>query len=166
MKAEFSKTWNTSTQPRKQRKYRYNAPLHILRKYLSAHLSKHLRKEYGRRSAKLRTEDVVKIMRGEFSGKEGKVQKVDISKSTVFIDGVSRKKAGGKEFQVPIQCSNVQIIELNLKDEKRVRALKKIKKSASKTEKTAKLKEEKPKTEKPKAEIKEIKKVEEKKEAK
>lgn len=135
MKAEFSKTWNTSTQPRKQRKYRHNAPIHVRRKFLSAHLSKHLRKEYGRRSAKLRTEDVVRIMRGEFAGKEGKVQKVDISKSTVFVEGISKKKAGGKEFQAPIQASNVQIVELNLKDEKRIRALKKKKKSAVKAEK-------------------------------
>jgi len=147
MKAEFSKTWNTSTQPRKQRKYRHNAPIHVRRKFLSAHLSKHLRKEYGRRSVKLRTEDVVKIMRGEFAKKEGKVQKVDISNSTVFVEGVSKKKAGGKEFQVPVQSSNVQIVELNLKDEKRVNALKKIKKTSVKAEKPAKTKEEKPKTE-------------------
>ncbi len=147
MKAEFSKTWNTSTQPRKQRKYRHNAPIHVRRKFLSAHLSKHLRKEYGRRSVKLRTEDVVKILRGEFKGKEGKVQKVDISNSTIFVEGVSKKKSGGKEFNVPMQSSNVQIIELNLKDEKRVNALKKIKKTAANAQKPRKSKEEKPKVE-------------------
>jgi len=134
MKAQFSKTWNTSKQPRKQRKYRHNAPLHIGRKYLSAHLSKHLRKEYGRRSAKLRTEDLVKIMRGEYAGKEGKIQKMDVSKSTVFIEGISDKRSGGKEFNVPIQASNLQIVELNLKDERRINTLKKIKKTAAKAE--------------------------------
>ena len=154
MKAEFSKAWNTSTQPRKQRKYRHNAPIHVRRKFLSAHLSKHLRKEYGRRSVKLRTEDVVKVLRGEFKKKEGKVQKVDISNSTIFVEGVSKKKSGGKEFNVPIQSSNVQIIELNLKDEKRVNALKKIKKVSAKTEKPAKSKEVKPKAETKQAEEK------------
>ncbi len=140
MKALFSKTWNTSKQPRKQRKYRHNAPIHVKRKYLSANLSKHLRKEYGRRSAKLRAEDLVKIMRGEFSKKEGKVLKIELSDSTVTIDGISKKKSGGKEFNVPIQASNVQIIELNLKDEKRVAALKK--KKAPKQEKPAAEKKE------------------------
>ncbi|MBU4300777.1 MAG: 50S ribosomal protein L24 [Nanoarchaeota archaeon] len=147
MKAQFSKTWNTSKQPRKQRKYRHNAPLHVRRKYLSAHLSKHLQKEYGRRSAKIRTEDLVKVMRGEYAGKEGKIQKMDVSKSVVFIEGISGKRSGGKEFNVPIQASNVRIVELNLKDERRINALKKIKKTVKKAEKPAKIKEEKPKSE-------------------
>ena len=146
MKAQFSKTWNASKQPRKQRKYRHNAPLHVGRKFLSAHLSKHLRKEYGRRSAKLRTEDLVKVMRGEYAGKEGKIQKMDVSKSTVFIEGISDKRSGGKEFNVPIQASNLQIVELNLKDERRINTLKKIKKTAAKAEKP--VKEAKPKAEK------------------
>lgn len=153
MKALFSKKWNVSKQPRKQRKYRHNAPIHVKRKFLSANLSKHLRKEYGRRGAKVRTEDLVKIMRGEFSGKEGKVLTIELSDSTITIDGISKKKSGGKEYNMPIQASNVQIIELNLKDEKRVAALKK--KKAPKQEKPAKEKNvAKPKTEEKKVEEK------------
>ncbi|VVB61191.1 50S ribosomal protein L24 [uncultured archaeon] len=154
MKSIFSKTWKASKQPRKQRKYRHNAPIHVRRKFLSAHLSKHLRKEYGRRSAKLRTEDLVKILRGEFNGKEGKVQKIDLSKSFVFIEGITKKKSGGKEFQVPVHASNVQIVELNLKDAKRVKALKKQREPPAQ------------KTEKPTKEVKETKEVKQKPESK
>ncbi|MBU4246086.1 MAG: 50S ribosomal protein L24, partial [Nanoarchaeota archaeon] len=80
-------------------------------------------------------------------GKEGKIQKMDVSKSVVFIEGISGKRSGGKEFNVPIQASNVRIVELNLKDERRINALKKIKKTVKKAEKPAKIKEEKPKSE-------------------
>ena len=33
MKSIFSKSWVSSKQPRKQRKYRYNAPDHIKKKF-------------------------------------------------------------------------------------------------------------------------------------
>jgi len=45
MKQKFSTTWKASKQPRKQRKYSANAPLHIKRKMLSANLSKTLERE-------------------------------------------------------------------------------------------------------------------------
>ncbi|MCW1309534.1 MAG: 60S ribosomal protein L26, partial [Candidatus Nanoarchaeia archaeon] len=35
----WSKKWKSSKKPSKQRKYRYNAPLHIRRKFLSVNLS-------------------------------------------------------------------------------------------------------------------------------
>lgn len=131
MRTLFSKTWNASRQARKQRKYRYNAPLHIKRKFLSAHLAKHLRKEYGRRSAVVRKDDLVKVLRGKFAGKEGKVSVVDTKNSRIFIEGAVLKKAGGKEAHVPVDPSNVMIVELNLKDAKRVKALKKQKTAAA-----------------------------------
>ncbi len=156
MRTLFSKTWNASRQARKQRKYRYNAPLHIKRKFLSAHLAKHLRIEYGRRSAVVRKDDVVKVMRGKFAGKEGKVSGVDMKNSRIFIEGAAVKKAGGKEAQVSIDASNVMIVELNLKDTKRVKALKKQKTAAAP-------KQEKP-AEAPKKAGKKIEKAEAKKE--
>ncbi len=62
MKRKFSKSWKSSKQPRKQRKYAANAPLHLKRKLLSVNLSKDLRKKYGKRNMMIRKEDVVKIM--------------------------------------------------------------------------------------------------------
>ncbi|MCD6275005.1 MAG: 50S ribosomal protein L24, partial [Candidatus Aenigmarchaeota archaeon] len=50
MKQLFSKSWVKSKQPRKQRKYRHNAPKHIRQKFMHANLSKELREKYNRRS--------------------------------------------------------------------------------------------------------------------
>ena len=73
MKKEFSTSWIGSKQPRKQRKYRHNAPLHIKSKMMGSHLSKELRKKYGTRSVRIRKGDEVKIMIGKFKGKTGKI---------------------------------------------------------------------------------------------
>ncbi|MBC7119559.1 MAG: 50S ribosomal protein L24, partial [Methanobacteriaceae archaeon] len=62
-----------SKQPRKQRKFLHNAPLHIRHKIMSANLSKELREEYNRRSLPVRKGDKVEIMRGDFKGHQGKI---------------------------------------------------------------------------------------------
>ncbi len=62
MKKKFSDKWKASKLPRKQRKYLANAPLHIKRKFLSANLSKELRKKHGKRSIPIRKGDTVRIM--------------------------------------------------------------------------------------------------------
>jgi large subunit ribosomal protein L24 len=63
MKTDFSKSWKSSKQPRKQRKYLYNMDLHNVKKLMSAHLSKELMKKYGKRNIPIRKGDKVKIMR-------------------------------------------------------------------------------------------------------
>ena len=67
-----------STQPRKQRKFIYKAPLHIRHKLMSVTLSEELREQYGRRSLPVKSGDTVKVMRGDFKDHEGKVEKVDL----------------------------------------------------------------------------------------
>ena len=47
---EWNPNWNSVKDRRKQRKYIYNAPIHVRRKLMSAHLSKELREKYKRRS--------------------------------------------------------------------------------------------------------------------
>ncbi len=121
-----------SKQPRKQRKFLYNADLHLRRKLMSAHLSKELREKYGRRSFPVRKGDEVKIMRGSFKGKTGKVVRVDYKNYKVYIEGITRKKVDGTEAMVPIHPSNLMIISLNLEDTKRLEALeRKVKANAS-----------------------------------
>jgi len=132
MKQTFSRSWRSSKSPRKQRKYEANAPLHIRRKFLSVNLSKELRKRYSTRNVVVRKGDLVKVLRGKFKGKEGKVLRVDTKKVRVFVEGVVRKKVDGSEVQVPLHPSNLQIIELNLEDEKRFKRLKKEKSTSSK----------------------------------
>ncbi len=119
MKKNWSPKWVGSTQPRKQRKYRYNAPLHVRRKFISAHLSRELRERYGKRSIPLRKGDEVVVMKGGFKGFTGNIDRIDMSESKVFIDGVKRKKVDGSEIPVPIDPSNVMITKLTLEDKMR-----------------------------------------------
>lgn len=119
MKNKFNKSWKSSKQPRKQRKYIANAPLHIKRNVLSANLSKELRKKYKKRNIVIRKGDNVKIVRGKFKKKQGKVLRIEIKKSRVYIEGIQIKKIDGSKVDVPIRPSNLQIIELNLEDKKR-----------------------------------------------
>ena len=123
MKKEFSIHWNGSRQPRKQRKYLANAPLHIRHKMLSANLTKELRKKYGKRNFPVRKGDKVRIMNGEFNKKSGKVEIVDLKKLRIVIEGVHRTKKDGTKINVYFHPSNLQIKELNLDDKKRIEAL-------------------------------------------
>lgn len=115
----FSRAWKSSKQPRKQRKYRYHAPLHLRQKLISAHLAESLIKEYKRRSIGARKGDEVLIMRGEFKDKAGKITEVNLKKLKVFVDVAKTKKVSGQEVQVPIDPSNVKITKLNLDDKHR-----------------------------------------------
>ncbi|MDI9623928.1 MAG: 50S ribosomal protein L24 [Methanothermobacter sp.] len=112
-----------SKQPRKQRKFLHNAPLHIRHKIMSANLSKELRKEYNRRSLPVRKGDKVEIMRGDFKGHQGRIEKVDLKNYKVYVEGATIQKVDGTTTYFPIHPSNLQIIELNLEDEKRIKVL-------------------------------------------
>ena len=129
MKKKFSTQWKSNNQTRKQRKYLANAPLHLRHKFLSANLSKELRKKYKRRGFPVRKGDKVKIMVGKFKGKEGKIGSVDLKKLRVTIEGIQRQKKDGTKINVYFHPSNLQILELNLEDKERIKALeRKIKK--------------------------------------
>ncbi len=123
MKKKFSKKWKKSKQGRKKRKYLANAPLHIKHKLISSNLSKELRKKYGKRSFPIRKGDEVKIMRGEFKGKKGKVNMVDKKNLKVSVEGIQRKKKDGGKVNVHFDASKLQIQTLNLEDKKRGKSL-------------------------------------------
>lgn len=109
----------SSTQPRKQRKERYNAPLHRRQKYMRAPLSKDLREELKKRNAQVRKGDTVKVMRGDHAGTEGDVEEVDLKRCTIKVAGVSNYRADGTEVPRPLHPSNVVITKLNLEDAER-----------------------------------------------
>ena len=123
MKQEFSKSWISSKQTRKQRKYRANAPLHVKQNLLGSHLSKDLRKKYGKRNVPLRKDDDVRIKKGEFKGKSGKIETINKTKLKVSIVNITRTKKDGSKVVVWFDPSNLQIKELNLEDSKRKQAL-------------------------------------------
>jgi large subunit ribosomal protein L24 len=119
MKNKWSKSWKSSKQPRKQRKYAMNAPLHLMHRLLGAHLSKELRGKYGIRSVTLRSGDKVKIMRGKFSGSTGTVDSVDLKTLKVYVTGAESIKKDGSKILKPIHPSNLMITDLNLNDKRR-----------------------------------------------
>lgn len=120
---EFSGTWKSSKKPRKQRKYRLNAPLHIKQKFASAHFSKDLKKKYGKRNVGLRKGDKVKVMRGQFRNKEGKIEKIDLKKTRIFVNGIEITKKDGTKKMIALHPSNLMITELNLDDKLRQNTL-------------------------------------------
>jgi large subunit ribosomal protein L24 len=135
MKQKFNKNWKSSKQPRKQKKYSANAPLHLKRKFTSVNLSKELRKKYGKRNLPVRKGDKVKVMVGKFKKNEGKVTKVMLKTSKVIVDGVQMKKKDGSKIDIKMEPSNLQIIELNLEDKKRLETQKVQENKEKKTEK-------------------------------
>ena len=114
-----------SSKARVQRYNQANAPLHVKRKMLSAHLSADLRKEYGKRSARVCKGDTVMVVRGneDIRGIEGKVVNVYTQTGRVAIEGVTIKSADGTEKERPIHASNLVIVKLNLDDAWRKEAL-------------------------------------------
>ena len=122
MKA-FSRFWKSSKKPRKQRKYRFNAPLHIRKRMLRAHLSKQLREKYKCRSFGLRVGDKVKVLRGAFRGKEGTIKEVDSKRLKVTVNGVEITKNDGTKVFPYLDPSNLQILELKTDDKARQKAL-------------------------------------------
>ncbi len=124
MTQKFKPSWKSSKQPRNQRRYRKNAPQHIRAKFMGAHLCKDLRKKYGKRSVRVIKGDKVQIMTGQFKGKSGKVERVDVKNQKVFIAKIEIQKIDGSKIFYPIHPSNLEITELNLGDKKRAELLK------------------------------------------
>lgn len=119
----FSKSWISSTKPRKQRKYRFNAPLHKKRKFLSARLSKDLTKKHNTRNIPLRKGDRVKIVRGNYKGTLGKIDRINLKRERIFVEGTERTKRDGTKSLYPIHPSNVIIYDLVLDDKMRKQML-------------------------------------------
>jgi large subunit ribosomal protein L24 len=168
-----------SIQPRKQRKMRYNAPIHRRRKMIASHLAEDLMLKYNKRSVPVKKGDTVKIIRGGLKGHIGKVASVDTRKMKITVEGATVAKADKSQVARPIDPSNVIITHLDLSDPwrskkigegkiKRKRKRKEKKEEKAETEKEVKKKTEKEeKAEKeiePESEIKESKKTELKKE--
>jgi ribosomal protein L24p/L26e, archaeal/eukaryotic len=118
-----------SSKARVQRKAQANAPTHVKRKMLSAHLSDELRAEYGVRTARVCKGDTVAVLRGEedVRGTEGKVLEVFTKTGRVSVEGVSINQADGTATVRPIHASNLVITKLNTEDAWRVDSLSKAK---------------------------------------
>ena len=118
------------TKPGKQRKMLYQAPLHARRKHFSAPLSPKLKVSHGVNALPVRSGDTVLITRGDHSGLEGKVTRVDSKKYRVFIEGLTREKVDGTTVFVPVHPSKIMITRLNLDDKWRKKILKRKREAA------------------------------------
>jgi large subunit ribosomal protein L24 len=96
-----------------------HVPKHVRDRMIGSALSDALRQQYGRRSARVIKGDTVKVMRGEYSDIEGKVEKINTKRGTLAIEGVQREKVRGGNVKVKIHASNVMIVGFNLDDKYR-----------------------------------------------
>ncbi|MCC6054590.1 MAG: 50S ribosomal protein L24 [Thermosphaera sp.] len=123
----------TSSKPSAQRKALYQMPLHLRHKLFNAMLSPELVEKYGVKRLPVRVGDVVRIMRGDFAGHEGKVVEVDLDRVRIHVEGVQIKKADGTPVYYPIHPSKVMIVKLDLSDKYRLKIIER-RKAVSKTE--------------------------------
>jgi len=86
---------------------------------ICSNLSNNLRKDHNTKSMRVVKGDTVKIMRGEYKGVEGKVEKLNTVKGRLSIEGVQREKIKGGQVKVQIHASNVRITSLHLDDKYR-----------------------------------------------
>lgn len=90
---------------------------------MSAHLSEDYladRKRKLPRAVPVRKGDVVKILRGDDAGKEGKVATVDYRDLRIEIEGITHAKSDGTQVAKPIHPSNVIIVKLDETDPRRL----------------------------------------------
>lgn len=138
-----------SRQPRKQRKRRSQAPFHKRDKLMSVSLDKKLRKKYKRRRMPVRKGDKVEVLRGDFKGIRSKIKDLDLKKLKVTLEDVKREKTEGTEIHVPLEPSNLKIVDADLSDKKRQKIVKRVegkfevKKKKKKEKKEKKKKKEK-----------------------
>ena len=103
--------------PTKVRNYQiYRATYTTRSKQLGSHLSKDLQKKYGKRSIRITLGDTVKVIRGEYRGVDGKVSKIEMTRSSIAIEGIKKEKSRGEKFDIFIPASNVVVTGLNLDD--------------------------------------------------
>jgi large subunit ribosomal protein L26e len=110
---------DVSSSRRKARKAHFAAPSSIRRKIMSAPLSKELRGKHNTRSLPIRKDDEVRIVRGTYKGREGKVTQVYRKKWVIHVDRVQRDKTNGATASIGVNPSNVVITTIKLDKDRR-----------------------------------------------
>eukprot|EP01016_Furgasonia_blochmanni_P001096 TRINITY_DN1039_c0_g1_i1.p1 TRINITY_DN1039_c0_g1~~TRINITY_DN1039_c0_g1_i1.p1 ORF type:complete len:180 (+),score=57.35 TRINITY_DN1039_c0_g1_i1:162-701(+) len=111
-KEEMKQNNEVSSLRGKQRRAHFAAPSHLRRKLMSAHLSEELRKKHNVRAVPVRKDDEVIIVRGTYKGHKGKVTQVYRRRWCIYVEKLSKTKANGAPFQIPIHPSKVFITKL------------------------------------------------------
>lgn len=119
MADDWSREWKSSSDPQKQRKYRENAPYHIRKKFLSAHLADHIAELFGTTSLPVREGDRAEVMRGDWAGMEGTIDRIDYSDYSVYISGIERERVDTSDAKIALDPSNIKLTKLNVDDDLR-----------------------------------------------
>lgn len=113
-------------------------PKHMTERMLRSPLSRALREKYGRRNVRVIAGDTIKVTRGEYSGIEGKVEKVNMKRGSLAIEGIQREKVRGGNVKVEINSTNVVVTDLDLDDKLRQALIQRIHESEKRNLKTKK----------------------------
>lgn len=125
---------------------------HMRDRSIAAHLGDNLRQQYRLRSYRVIKGDTVRVVRGEYSGIEGKVESVDTVTGGLAIEGIQREKVRGGNVKVRIHSSNVMITNMNLDDKYRQERLQgRSSKEKPKTDRRARIQKRKKRMTKEKA---------------
>ena len=101
----------------------YYATMQTASAQLSSLLSANLRKKYSKKSVRVKEGDSVKVIRGEFTGVDGKITKVSSADGGLTIEGVKKEKLKGEKYDVFIHTSNIIVTALNTDDKWRINKL-------------------------------------------
>jgi len=96
---------------RRQRKLLFNLHVSARRRKMVVPLAPELQAQKGIKRLPVRKGDTVIVVRGEsdIRGIEGKVSKVNTRTRSVVVEGVTVKKADGKQTERPVYFGNVMI---------------------------------------------------------
>ncbi len=86
------------------------------RRVLNAHLSSSLRSRLGIRSIPVKEGDTVRIVKGEYGGRRGRVRRVVRNLGRVEVVGITEKSGKGDTIYPRISISYIEITRLNLRD--------------------------------------------------
>jgi len=101
---------------------------------MSSALSKELREKHNTRSLPIRKDDEVRIVRGKYKGREGKVTQVYRKKWVIHVDRVQRDKSNGSTSAIGIHPSKVIITTIKLDTDRRAILDRKDRKKEAKAE--------------------------------
>jgi|EP01043_Picozoa_sp_COSAG02_P001446 large subunit ribosomal protein L26e len=88
---------------------------------MSTALCSDLKNKHHVNAMPIRKDDEVRVVRGTFNGREGKVVQVWRKKYVIHIERITREKANGATVNVGIHPSNCEITKLKLdKDRKKI----------------------------------------------
>eukprot|EP00163_Fabomonas_tropica_P010886 TRINITY_DN2119_c0_g1_i2.p1 TRINITY_DN2119_c0_g1~~TRINITY_DN2119_c0_g1_i2.p1 ORF type:complete len:137 (+),score=54.26 TRINITY_DN2119_c0_g1_i2:1-411(+) len=116
---KFNKAVSSSR--RTNRKAHFAAPSSVRRVIMSAPLSSELRQKFNVRSLPVRKDDEIRVTRGEFKGKEGKIIAAYRKKYVIHVERLTREKINGAPVQIGFHPSNVVITKIKMdKDRKSI----------------------------------------------